>query len=240
MYKNKTILAIILARGGSKGIPRKNIRPLLKKPLIAWTIEQAKNSRCIDRVIVSTDDSQIAAISKRYDAEIPFIRPKKLARDDSPSSEPILHAMDFFEKKKESHDILLSLECTSPMRYKGDIDNIIRKLIDTKNSGSVVGVVQSTNDHPLWTFKLQEGHLVKFVSKTGIQGLSRQSLEKAYLPYSVYATRWENYKKYKTFYQPNTLPYFLKREQKVDIDDEVDFYLAECILKKHLIRKVRK
>jgi len=238
MYKNKKILALILARGGSKGIPRKNIRPLLGKPLIAWTIEQAKNSRYIDKIVVSTDDKEIAGISKEYGAEVPFMRPNELARDDSPSSEPILHAMDFFEKEKGVYDVLLSLECTSPMRYKGDIDGAVGKLIDNKSANSVVGVVKATNDHPLWAFKLMNDYVVKFIPEASrIQNQSRQLLEGAYLPYSIYAARWDDYKKHKTFYQTNTLPYLLKKEQKVDIDDEVDFCIAECILKKYMITR---
>ena len=235
MYKNKRILAIIPARGGSKGFPRKNIKPLLGKPLIAWTIEQAKDTRCIDRLIVSTDDEEIANISKGYGAEVPFMRPKELAEDDSPVSDVILHTMDFLEKEKGIYDVLVLLECTSPMRYEEDIDSIVKRLIDSKNANSVVGVVEATNEHPLWSFKLQDEYLVKFIPESaGIQNLNRQLLEKAFLPYSIYASWWPNYKKYKIFYQPETLPYFLKREQKVDIDDEVDFYLAGCILKKYL------
>lgn len=237
MYKDKKILAIVLARGGSKGLPRKNLKPLLGKPLIAWTIEQAKASSFIDRIIVSTDDAKIAEIAKSYGAETPFTRPEELARDDSPASESILHAMDFFEREKTPYDVVLSLECTSPARYDRDIDSVIKNLIDNENANSVVGVVQATNDHPLWSFKLLSGYLVSFVSQAGIKNLNRQLLEKAYLPYSIYASRWASYKKYKTFYQPGTLPYFFKREQKIDIDDEVDFYLAECVMKKYLTRK---
>ena len=133
MYKNKRILSIIPARGGSKGLPNKNIRPLLGKPLIAWTIEQAKQSKYIDRIIVSTENNEIAEIAKEYGAEIPFIRPKELAMDNTPVLEAILHAMDFLETKNDSHDILLLLECTSPMRYEQDIDGVINKLIDNKN-----------------------------------------------------------------------------------------------------------
>ena len=94
MYKNKKILAIIPARGGSKGLPRKNIKPLLGKPLIAWTIEQALASKYLDRVIVSTEDEEIAAISRKYCAEVPFLRPKELARDDSPTIDTLLHALN--------------------------------------------------------------------------------------------------------------------------------------------------
>lgn len=236
MRKNKKILSLILARGGSKGLPRKNVKPLLGKPLIAWTIEQARDSRYIDRIVVSTEDKEIAQISEKYGAEVPFVRPDELARDESPGSEAILHAMNFFEKGKKPDDILLLLNCTNPIRYKQDIDGVIDKLIDNKDANSVVGVVKTTNEHPLWSFKLKSRYLARFIPRSSrIKNRSRQFLEDAYLPRGIYATWWEKYKKYKTFFQPNTLPYFFKREQKVDIDDEVDFHLAECILKKYLM-----
>ena len=100
MINNKTILAVIPARGGSKGLPRKNIRPLLGKPLIAWTTEQAKTSKYIDRIIVSTDSEEIAEISKEYGADVPFLRPKELARGDSPTSDAIIHALNWVPQLK--------------------------------------------------------------------------------------------------------------------------------------------
>lgn len=237
MHKGKTILCLIPARGGSKGLPHKNIKLLLDKPLISWTIQQAKNNKYIDRIIVSTDDETIAKISKEYGAEVPFMRPKELAQDDSAVSDTIIHALDFFESKKKVYDILLLLECTSPMRYEEDISNIINKLINNKKANSVVGVVEAISDHPSWSLRLANGYLAWFISESStITNFNRQLLEKAYLPYSLFATWCNNFKKYKTFYQPNTLAYLLKREQKVGIDDEVDFYLAECILKKYLIK----
>lgn len=226
---------MIAARGGSKGLSGKNIRPFLGKPLIAWSIEQAKRSRYVDKVVVSTEDGQIADISRKYGADVPFMRPKALARDDSPVFDVILHALDYFKKKGEAYDILVLLECTSPMRYKGDVDNIIATLVDNKKVDSVVGVVEASNEHPLWALKLKDRHLARFIPAAyKLKNRNRQSMEKAYLPYSIYATWKDNCGKYRTFIQPRTLPYCLKREQKVDIDDAVDFYLAECMVKKYL------
>lgn len=240
MYKNKKILSLIAARGGSKGLPGKNIKPLLGKPLIAWSIEQARESQYIDKIVVSTDDEQIASVSREHGADIPFIRPKALARDGSSVFDVIIHALDFLRKKGETFDILVLLECTSPMRYKNDIDNIIKILVDNRGINSVAGVVGLTNEHPLWSLKVDYKYLTRFVSDAyKLKSLSRQKLQKAYLPYSIYATWQENCSKYRTFIQPNTLPYFLKREQKVDIDDDIDFYVAECIVKKYLKQEGR-
>src|SRR4030043_1355756 len=116
MYKGKKILAIIPARGGSKGIPCKNIKPLMKKPLIAWTIEEARANKYIDRLLVSTDDERIARISKRYRAEVPFRRPKKLATDNSKAVDVILHALKWLEDKKSAvYDLIILLQPTSPL-----------------------------------------------------------------------------------------------------------------------------
>ncbi|MDD4750086.1 MAG: acylneuraminate cytidylyltransferase family protein, partial [Methanosarcinaceae archaeon] len=104
------ILALIPARGGSKGLLRKNIIPLAGKPLIAWTIEQALECDYIDKLVVSTDDSEIAKISKDFGAEVPFLRPKELARDDSPTIETIKHAIEWFEKRNEHFDLFVLLE----------------------------------------------------------------------------------------------------------------------------------
>jgi len=235
MYKNKKILSLIAARGGSKGLPGKNIKPFLGKPLLVWSIEQAKESRYIDKVVVSTDNEQIASVSKDYGAEVPFIRPKALAKDGSSVFDVIIHALNFLKKKGEVFDILVLLECTSPMRYKNDIDNVIKTLVDNKNANSVAGVVGLTNEHPLWSLKVKDAYLARFVSAAyKLKSLNRQKIQKAYLSYSIYATWQENCERYRTFIQPNTVPYFLKREQKVDIDDDVDFYVAGCIVKKYL------
>jgi len=108
MYKGKNTLGLISARGGSKGLPRKNIKPLLGKPLIAWTIEQALASKYFDRVIVSTDDEEIAEISKKYGAEVPFIRPKELAEDNAKGIEVVLHTIDWLKKndRRKQYDLL--------------------------------------------------------------------------------------------------------------------------------------
>jgi CMP-N-acetylneuraminic acid synthetase len=126
--KNK-IIAIIPARGGSKGLPRKNIKLLLGKPLVAWTIEQAKNSKYVNKVVVSTEDKEIAEISRGYGAEVPFLRPKELARDDSPTIDAILHALNWFEESGEYFDIVVLLEPTSPLRDVEDKDKCVEILV---------------------------------------------------------------------------------------------------------------
>nr|HPK54819.1 acylneuraminate cytidylyltransferase family protein [Smithellaceae bacterium] len=117
MIQGKTVLAIIPARGGSKGIPRKNITNLAGKPLIAWTIEEAKKSKYIDRLILSSEDNEIIQVAKEWGCEVPFIRPRELAEDDTLGIEPVLHALNTIKKK---YDYVVLLQPTSPLRSVDD------------------------------------------------------------------------------------------------------------------------
>lgn len=190
----------------------------------------------IDRVIVSTEDEEIAQVSRRFGADVPFMRPGELATDSAPVTEAILDAMASLEAGGEAYDIVLLLECTSPVRYPGDIGRAIARLVGDREANSVVGVVKLTHEHPLWTFRLSDGYLESFIPGGHSQeNLRRQALESTYLPFSLYLTWWENLKRYKVFYQPKTLPLMLKREQMADIDDEVDFFITEQIMKKFIL-----
>ncbi len=156
MYANRSILAIIPARGGSKGLKKKNISPLLGKPLIACTIEQGLKSKFLDRLIVSTDDEETVRISKQYGAEIPFVRPAELARDDSPTIDVILHALNFCAAKREYYDILILLEPTSPLRKDDDIDKAIKLFLDNYDKADSlisIGEIHSDTQHPYGVIK---------------------------------------------------------------------------------------
>ena len=144
MYKKRKTLALIPARGGSKGLPGKNIMPLAGKPVIAWSIEQALNSRCIDKVLVSTDSREIASIARKYGAEVPFLRPKALAADTSSTFDVISHAVDFLRKQGEEFDYIALVEPTSPLRANADLDRAIKSLIDHEDKAdSLVSVGKS-------------------------------------------------------------------------------------------------
>ena len=240
MYKGKTIIGFIPARGGSKGLPRKNIKPLLGKPLIAWTIEQALASKYLDRVVVSTDDKEITEISKKYGAEVPFMRPKELATDNSTTSDVILHVLNWFENAEQKFDYLALLEPTSPLREKNDVDNGIMKLINNENKAdSLVSVGEIALEHPFISKKISDkGYVKPFyeVSKTHIT--RRQDIPKAYFPYGVlYLSKVSTIKKYKTFYQKKTMPMLIKRWQNYEIDDIWDFVCIEAILKSLLEKR---
>lgn len=233
--EDKKIIAIIPARGGSKGLPGKNIKPLLGKPLIAWTIEQARKSKYIDKLIVSTDDKKIAEISKRYGAEVPFLRPKELAKDNSSTSDAIVHAINWFEKKGEYFDIIVWLEPTSPLRNENDIDNAIKLLVKNfvkADSLVSLGVVQL--EKPQILKKIERGFVTSFI-KTPKKLCRRQQLPEVYFPYGViYMSKINAFKKNRTFYQKKTIPYFIDRWQSYEIDDMCDFLCNEIILKNKL------
>jgi len=228
----RSILTLILAREGSKGLPGKNIKPLLGKPLIAWTIEQAKQSTYVERLVVSTDSPEIAEIAKKYGAEVPFLRPAALAQDDSPGMDVILHAIDFFEKRGEYFDILVILELTSPLRKKDDIDRAISLFHEYfERADSLVSVGEVHVETPYIMQKIEDGY-VKLFLRTDQNIYVRQELSKAYFPYGViYISKVDALKKYKTFYQDRTIPYFIERWQNYEIDDIWDFLCVEAILK---------
>ena len=232
MINNKTILALIPARGGSKGIPKKNIKPLLGKPLIAWTIEQAKKSKYFDRIIVSTDSEEIAEMSEKYGAEVPFLRPKELARDESPTSDAIMHAITWFEERGEYFDIVVLLEPTSPLRKENDLDNAIELFIkNIDKADSLVSVGEVHLENPYIMKKIENGYVKSFI-EIDENIYQRQQLPKVYFPYGViYLSKVDAFKKYKTFYQEKTIHYFIERWQNYEIDDIYDFIAIEALLK---------
>ena len=142
MINNKSVLGIIPARGKSKGLSRKNIVSLGRKPLIAWIIKAALKSKFIDKVIVSTDDKKIADVAKNYRAEVPFIRPSKLATDNSKTFPVIKHAINFLKSKKQNFDYVVLLEPTSPLTTNKDIDEALERLVrQRKIADAIVGTI---------------------------------------------------------------------------------------------------
>ena len=230
MYKANKILCVIPARGGSKGLPGKNIKELLGKPLIAYTIEQAKESKYIDRVIVSTEDIRIADISKEYGAEVPFIRPNELALDDSSTIDVLLHAIDWIEKMQGYvFDILVLLHVTTPLRSVEDVDNCIELLIE-KNADNVFTVTEA-HRNPYFNMVEVNNGKVKLVKKGNF--VSRQSAPQVYdMNSSIYVWRKDILKKKKSIFLENSYTYTMPKERSVDIDDSIDFRIAEMLLRK--------
>lgn len=224
------ILALIPARGGSKGITKKNIVSLNGQPLISYSINEAKNSNCINRIIVSTDDDKIAVISKKFGAEVPFLRAKKFSSDKSTILDVVKHAIAKLDESKYSPDIIVILQPTSPIRQKGLVDKAIKKLINTKCS-SVISV-KPTKDHPDISFIQKNEKLVPLNSNFEKRGL-RQDRNDIFSPTgSVYVFWKKTIEKYDSIYGPKIMPVLVKDDEyNVDIDDKFDLFLAEMIIK---------
>jgi len=233
------IVGIIPARGGSKAVPRKNILPLGGKPLISYTIEAALQSK-IDRTIVSTDDREIAAIAKKYGAEVPFLRPKKLATDTASSISVILHALEYLEKKERyCPDIVVFLQPTSPFRICEHIDAALEMLLASKVD-SVISVCE-TEYHPYYMYwRESDGTLREFV-KIKDKPLRRQDLPTLYRINDAVVISRRSYfnkvKKNSPCFNPESVKgYIMDRVSSIDINDKFDFLLAEFIIKLGLFK----
>ncbi len=224
------ILALITARGGSKEIPNKNIIFIAKKPLIYYTINHAKQSTLINRIIVSTDSQNIAKISKQFGAEVPFLRSKKFSKDSSTTLDTVKHVLHQLKKIEYSPDIVVLMQPTSPIRSKKLLDNAIRKLIKTKCS-SVISVKRIKN-HPDILLNYKKKKLVPLDSKFYKYTL-RQKQNSLYASTgSVYVFWKHTIEKYNSIYGPNICPIFVKDNQyNVDIDNKFDLFTSEMILK---------
>jgi len=229
MYKGKSILSLIPARGGSKGLPRKNIKPLLGKPLITWTIEEALASKYLDRVIVSTDDAEIAEISQKYGAEVPFIRPEELSTDEAKTMDVVIHALRFFRENEYSPDVVVLLQPTSPLRTHLDIDNSL-ELFFKGECRTLVSVYEASNSL-FRSFEIKDGYLKPFLGETFLNK-SRQELPKLFIPNgAIYIAYRDSLERDMSFYTKDTYPYIMPVERSIDIDTELDFIIAETILK---------
>ncbi len=231
MYKSKNILGLIPARGGSKGLPRKNIKLLLGEPLIAWTIKQALASRYLDRIVVSTDDKEIAEISKKYEAEVPFIRPKELAKDNAKGIDVVLHVIDWISENDEQkqYDLIMLLQPTSPLRKFEDIDKSI-ELLFLKKANAIVSVCE-VDHHPLWANTLPENGCMKNFIRQEIMNKNRQKLPVFYrINGAIYLAYCDYIKEQESFFGENTFAYIMPKSMSIDIDSEVDFKLAETLM----------
>lgn len=230
MNRRKKILGIIPARGGSKGLPSKNILIFLGKPLIEWTIEQALKSKHLDKLIVSTDDEKIAAVSKKSGAEVPFIRPAELAKDDTPSIEPIKNVINFYLDNGFNFDYIVCLQCTSPLRTTNDINNAIELCIKS-GADSVVSVCE-VKYSPYWMKKVDENGYISNFIQNGEKYARRQDLPKVYrLNGAFYMATTALILESNSWYNEKTKAFIMDNIRSIDIDTELDFIIAEVILK---------
>ena len=227
-------LALVVARGGSKSIPRKNLAPLAGKPLIAWTIEAALRCRTELRVAVSTEDAEIARVAAECGAEVPFVRPADLARDDTPSIDVVVHALDELGRHGYDPERVLLLQPTSPLRTAEDIDAAVA-LAAERGATSVVGVTLAA-EHPWLTKRVTtDGVLEDFMAHPPVT--RRQDLEPAYaLNGAIYLVRTAWLRSSRSFYAEATHAYVMPRERSLDVDEPWDLHLCELVLRNRLAR----
>lgn len=230
------ILGVIPARGGSKGVPGKNIRPILGKPLIAYTIETGLKSKMVTDVVVTTDSEEFQKIALEYGAECPFLRPAELATDTALAVPTIQHAVGEMEARKGlKYDYIIMLQPTSPLKTAEDLDGALNKLIDEKADG-IISVVDVDNNHPMKMKKFlgddaRSGQLVDY-EKPPYENCPRQHLPPVYIVNGAfYATKRDVFMNDNTFQGEHCIGYIMSPERSVNIDTPFDFLLAEHTLK---------
>jgi CMP-N,N'-diacetyllegionaminic acid synthase len=224
-----TLLALIPARGGSKGIPRKNIRPFCGKPLLQWTIDVALGAPCVDRIVVSTDDPEIAEVALHAGAEVPFLRPVELASDAASGLAPVLHAL---EQLPEVTDVLL-LQPTSPLRIVADVEAIVTL---RRRAGRPAAVsVTPSSKHPSWMYGLSPQQQLEPLLPVP-EAACRQQLPPAYtLNGALYLASRTYLERERSFLTADTLGYVMPPERSVDIDTPLDWHWCEFLMQQHLL-----
>jgi CMP-N-acetylneuraminic acid synthetase len=222
------ILAVIPARGGSKRLPKKNIKPLGGKPLINWSIEAIRGISEICEVLVSTDDTQIASIAKRAGASVPWLRPNNLSTDTASSIDVALHALDWYESKFNSVEGLLLLQPTSPFRTRKNIENGIDTYVNS-NFSSVVAVTPA-KDRTALVFKNKDNFISPFTNKSNSFSEPGDSVSSYWITGSFYLSSPSILREKKTFLPLQTVPLIIESPiESIDIDTEWDFQLAKYI-----------
>lgn len=226
MDRGRRVLGLIAARGGSQGIPRKNLRDLAGKPMIAWTVEAARACRSIDRLILSSDDPEIIAVAQEWGCEAPFVRPPELATSEARSIDVIHHAMD---QVGEGFDYLVLLQPTSPLRIAADIDDCVEAC---ERSGAPACISVTPDPHSLGVLvTMNEGGRLARLVDIPAGGHRRQDMPAGYvINGAVYVARWEWLRRAASFLGEGTIGRVMPRERSIDIDDPFDLEIAAFLL----------
>jgi CMP-N-acetylneuraminic acid synthetase len=231
------VLAVIVARGGSKGLPGKNIQMLGDKPMLAWSILAAQNATRISRLIVSTDNPQIAAVARQFNAQVPFQRPDHLATDEASSVAVVLHAVEWMRDHEHYvPDAVMLLQPTTPFRTAQDIDHVVAMLEGSPAQGVVS--VYPVKLHPFWMKTMDpDGRLRDLMVPQNSVSQQRQGLPKAYAPNgAIYLTRTGPLLEHKTVYVPHILGYVMPPERSMDIDSAWDLAVAQTVANNPALR----
>ena len=232
MINGKSVIGIVPARAGSKGLPRKNIAPLCGKPLIAWSIEAGLRSQYIDLVIVSTDSNKIASIAAEYGASVPFIRPAELATDETPTIDVVIHALEYLNnQRKQRFDYTVLLEPTSPLRDEADIDRAIKQLVDNIGASSLVGISRTEAQNPAFLVGLSENNFLLGLDQSEIKPVRRQEIKDVYfLEGSIYVSDTKTLIARRTFCHQETLGCIFPKWKSLEVDDIEDLIMVEALM----------
>lgn len=227
--KRLEILGLIPARGGSKGVPRKNIKPLCGKPLIIYTIEEALKSKHLTKVVTSTEDEEIAMIAENNGSEV-ILRPKEFATDDSVVIETVKYTIESLKDKGIEFDYIMLLQPTSPLRIADDIDSAITKMLNLK-ADSAISVIEVGDKHPARMKKIVNGKIVDIFDKD-LDFTPRQKLPKIYIRNgAIYVAKKEIVYEKNSFRGNDCVAYIMPEERSINIDTPIDFLLTEMLMK---------
>lgn len=228
------VLALIPARGGSQRVPDKNIKLLNGKPLIAYTIEAARRSKHVNRIVVSTDSERIAETARQFGAEVPFLRPKAISQSGSTEMQFLNHALTWFaENENYEPDLIVLLYPTSPFRKPASIDAAVEKMIQHTDADSLRSV-KLCSEHPCKMWKIEGGYLKPFVDTddSNLHTLSYHLLPTTYIQNaSIYITRPHTMKNKNSYIGDTVIPLVMDESESLDINTPLDFKLAEMIMK---------
>jgi CMP-N,N'-diacetyllegionaminic acid synthase len=230
----ENVLGLIPARGGSKGIPRKNVALLAGRPLLAYTCEAALASRVLNRVVLSTDDNEIAKVGRQCGVEVPFIRPTSLAQDETPSIDVVRHAIEYLRDTEHwMPGVVVLLQPTSPLRKARHIDEAVDRMKESEADTvvSVIEVPHCFNPHSV--MQLKDGALIDFLpAPSDFDRFRRQALPVLYARNgpAVLASKVDVILESKSFYGARVAPYLMTEEESLDIDSKFDLWLAEQLI----------
>lgn len=231
------VLFVITARGGSKGVPRKNIKPIGGLPLIAYKIIAAQQAKLKKRIIVSTDDEEIADVARKYGAEVPFLRPDYLASDEASSIDVVLHAMNWIsENDTTDYDYVCLLEPSSPFTKASDLDKAV-ELIHNKGADTLLGMKEVEITRSFINILDDNGGLSYFYDEMqNIKSARRQDQAKEYtMNGCMYISKWDYFMENHSFHSKNSLPYIMPEVQSVEIDNMINYYYACYLVEKGII-----
>lgn len=233
MINGKKVIAMVPARGGSKGLPGKNIREICGLPLLAWSVRAGRESRYVDEVMVTTDSDEIARIGKAAGANIPFLRPSVLAQDQSTSFGAIAHALDHYRTVLgKQFDYVVLLEPTSPMRTAADVDRALERLLAQPDATAIVGVAKTESQNPAFLVKVSERGFISGYEEKQMKVLRRQDIPDVYFfEGSLYISEEAALLEKKTFYHEKTIAYEVPKWMSLEIDDLDDFIMVEALMK---------